>query len=115
MDKKATRTAFRNAVFTRDHYACCCCGKLGKDRQGGDGHLKFHSKPVVDLDSHHIFPRELMPNGGYVESNGISVCDECHLKAEAYWHKDTWPEEFEPDKLYELISSSLAKAIELSV
>jgi len=43
-----------------------------------------------------------MPNGGYVPENGISLCDECHRKAE-----QSEPEPgFRPKDLYEAIESS---------
>ncbi len=87
--KKQVRMVFRKAVFQRDRYRCAMCGKPGKDRQGSDGHRNFH-RDVPDaslllLDAHHITDRNEMPNGGYVEENGISLCDYgCHLLAEVY-------------------------------
>lgn len=87
-DKKQIRRAFRNAVFKRDGYRCAMCGKPGKDRQGADAHLTFHSKisgaSLLLLDAHHITERNDMPDGGYFEENGISLCDGgCHLFAES--------------------------------
>jgi len=56
-----------------------------------------------------------MPNGGYVPENGISVCDECHIKAEVHWNGQGEPDPaFDPDKLYELIGSSWDDAIAAS-
>lgn len=107
--KKSIRKKFREETMQRDKYKCCCCGKKGKDRQGGSGHLKFHDdKNLVELDAHHISSREEMPNGGYVKENGISVCDDCHLKAENVELG------FEPEKLYEIIGSSHDSAIKSS-
>jgi hypothetical protein len=101
--KKAIRTAFRKAVFTRAGYRCECCGVAGHDRQtGGEG---------AALDAHHIVDRHEFANGGYVLENGIAVCDTCHLKAEAY-HMGEVPEAgFWPDELYARIDSSLEAAI----
>jgi hypothetical protein len=102
--KKEVRAAFRYAVFGRAKYRCECCGTPGHDRQeeGGKG---------VALDAHHITDRHEFPNGGYVLENGISVCDECHLKAEAY-HMNVEPEPgFWPDELYQKIGSSYEQAI----
>jgi 5-methylcytosine-specific restriction endonuclease McrA len=109
MNKKQIRAEFRRAVFERDKYRCLCCGQPGKDRQGGDGWKKFHKEEftLVELDAHHINDRHLMPGGGYVKENGISVCPECHLKAEEHWVTGTGIEGFSPDDLYKLIGSSL--------
>lgn len=113
MNKKQIRKEFRDSVFTRDKFACKCCGIKGKDRQGGDLWKKFHSsdKNLVDLDSHHIISRDLFNNGGYVASNGITVCDICHLKCEQYWITGTPVSGFSVDDLYNLINSSEEKAI----
>jgi hypothetical protein len=113
--KKAVRTAFRSAVFERDRYRCRSCTRPGQDRQGGSDHLKFHGetsvfKNLVKLDAHHICSRDLLPHGGYVEENGISVCDDCHLKAEAYWATGEVIEGFMPEDLYEMIGSSYEAA-----
>jgi 5-methylcytosine-specific restriction endonuclease McrA len=103
--KKLLRAQFRGSVFARDKYKCRCCGKLGYDRQ---------SEPVINLiplDAHHITDRSQIPNGGYVKENGISVCDDCHLKAEAFWSTGEAIEGFAPEDLYKLIGSSLEEAI----
>lgn len=55
-----------------------------------------------------------MPNGGYVKENGISVCDECHLKAEEFWSTGEAVEGFSPDDLYKLINSSFDEAVKSS-
>lgn len=72
----------------------------------------------MELDAHHITPREDMPNGGYVAENGISVCEPCHLKAEAALQEleceelsSADLENFMPDKLYCLIKSSYEQAV----
>jgi hypothetical protein len=62
-----------------------------------------------------------MPNGGYVKENGISVCDDCHLKAEAFWEND-WvhhssghvEDGFYPFQLFQRINSGAKKALEAS-
>lgn len=110
-NKKLIRSRFRSDVFERDKYTCRCCNKVGKDRQGGDGHKKFHkNKDLVDLDAHHIENRNNMENGGYVKENGISVCDDCHLICERYWIVNETEEGFYPDDLFKLIGSSLEEA-----
>ena len=62
--KKRVREAFRAAVFRRDRGRCLVCGH-----------------PAVD--AHHIVPREQVVGGGYLVENGISLCSECHVRAEA--------------------------------
>lgn len=99
--KKLMRSQFRKSVFDRDRYKCRCCGKSGYDRQ---------EEPVADkipLDAHHITNRDEMPNGGYCKENGISVCDDCHLKAESFWSTGEVVDGFCPRDLYNLIGSSL--------
>ena len=92
--KKEVRAAFRDAVFNRDRNVCKVCGGGG------------------DLDAHHIIDRNEMPHGGYVPANGITLCAECHLKAEA-WHATGRPVPgYSPEELYALIGSTLEKAIE---
>jgi len=109
VDKKNTRDAFRKSVFERDGYACVICGH----------------KPVdpLQLDAHHITDRTLIPFGGYVAANGITLCTDrcnsinCHQKAE-YFHAvgATFPG-YTPFDLYDRIKSSYsiayAKSLEL--
>jgi hypothetical protein len=93
--KKETRRKFREGCFKRDDYKCKICKKAGA------------------LDAHHITDRNEMPNGGYVLSNGISLCEECHMKAERWHiseHTDFFPG-YHPDELYALINSSKSQAI----
>lgn len=97
--KKAVRAAFRDAVFTRDGFACVMCGAP-------------HTS-ASPLDAHHITDRNAMPHGGYVAANGISLCPTCHELAEVY-HSSGHTEcadGFHPDELYARIRSSLARAI----
>ena len=70
--------------MSRDKYCCKICGRTGKDRQGGDEWKKFHSSPKIELDAHHITDRTEIINQGYVPENGITVCDDCHMKAEVF-------------------------------
>lgn len=105
--KKQIRSEFRKAVFTRDNYTCRCCGIKGQDRQEGD-------KGLPDLDSHHVTPREKLPNGGYVKENGISLCDDCHVKAEDWLQNGDGAPGFDPESLYQLIGSSFEEAVEAS-
>jgi predicted restriction endonuclease len=115
--KKNIRAAFRKAVFQRSKYRCECCGVLGRDRQGGDDHIRFHRSQageLHDLDAHHITNRNEMPGGGYVAENGIAVCDACHLKAEEFWSTGVAVEGFSPEELYERIGSSYEAAVKAS-
>ncbi len=104
-DKKKIRAAFRDAVFSRDRFTCKGCGEKGT---------------VDTLDAHHVTNRDLMPNGGYCEANGITLCKKvggCHEKAEAY-AADTASINgfmgFDPNTLYSSIGSSYEHAVEAS-
>lgn len=70
----------------------------------------------VELDAHHITDRNEMPNGGYVKENGISLCPECHKKAELYHtsNKTVWHPGFHPNDLYAKIHSSYEISTEMS-
>lgn len=70
----------------------------------------------MPLDAHHILKREWMPNGGYVAANGITVCDDCHLKAEEFYNGQwTCPEGFAPRDLFQKIGSDAKQAFEASM
>ena len=102
-EKKIIRKQFRDAVFKRDGFRCAVCNmKSSKD------------KSEVELDAHHVTDRNLLPNGGYVKENGISLCAECHIKAEVYHSTGTPVEGYSVDDLYKKINSSLEKALEAS-
>ena len=94
-NKKLIRLNFRDAVFSRDGHACKFCGK------------------IENLDAHHITDRSLMPNGGYVLENGITVCEICHLMCEKYHMSDgkSWSEGKHPTDLYNMIGSSFETAV----
>ncbi len=92
---KKLRNEFRNAVFKRDKNKCVFC-----------------QKPAVD--AHHITDRNQMPNGGYVDKNGISLCALCHMKAESF-HQSRgayWYAGYNPEDLYRKINSSYKEALE---
>ena len=96
-EKKQIRQAFREAVFKRDGYKCKICGFA----------------EIEVLDAHHITDRHLMPNGGYVLENGITLCTiNCHQMAEEFHRTGVGYPGFRPDDLYRLIKSSKQKAIE---
>lgn len=99
-NKKQVRNNFREGVLKRDRYTCKVCGYGGVDA-------------AHELDAHHITDRNDIPNGGYVLSNGITLCKwECHLKAE-YFHMNKgveWLEGWHPDDMYKLINSTRTQA-----
>jgi predicted restriction endonuclease len=101
--KKEVRKNFRDACFKRDKYSCVLCDfKADKD----------NAENV--LDAHHITDRTEMPNGGYVKENGISLCEECHKKAEEFHSTGISVLGFSPEDLYQKIGSSKEKALEAS-
>lgn len=85
--KKKIRNKFKSIVFTRDQWKCKLCSNWA-------------------IDAHHITDRSLMPNGGYIKENGISLCEQCHLDVES--KKD---DQETINKLYQLIGSSKEKAL----
>jgi 5-methylcytosine-specific restriction endonuclease McrA len=93
--KQIVRQKFRDDTFLRDGHCCCFCDV------------------TIDLDAHHITDRTLMPNGGYVKENGITVCQQHHLDAEQFHISGgtTWVDNMHPDDLYEKINSSIEQAI----
>lgn len=98
-EKKLIRKNFRDACYKRDVYRCVMCGfKSSKE------------KAEEELDAHHITDRNLMPNGGYVKENGVSLCAPCHEKAEVYHSTGTAHPGYSPSDLYTKINSSLEKA-----
>jgi predicted restriction endonuclease len=97
-EKKKIREAFRSAVFARDKHKCRTCGWS-------------LITPDTQLDAHHITDRNLMPNGGYVAANGISLCPACHEKAEEFHSTGVAHEGFSPEDLYKLIGSTYDIAV----
>ena len=101
--KKVIRKNFRDACYKRDGFRCAMCSMKS-----------CLDKAEKELDAHHITDRNLMPSGGYVKENGISLCPACHEKAEIYHSTGTAVEGFAPDDLYKEINSSYEKAVEAS-
>lgn len=96
--KKKIRQNFRDTVFKRDGYICRFCNE------------------TADLDAHHITDRTLMPHGGYVKENGISLCPSHHMDAEV-WHTSEGREHvagMSPSDLYKVIRSSYELACKKS-
>lgn len=100
--KQLVRQQFRDEVFSRDGHKCKKCGS-------SDG----------KLDAHHITDRTLMPAGGYVRQNGITLCEPCHELAEEFhrtgqdlkdYEDQEWQDGWHPVDLYELIDSSFHEA-----
>ncbi len=103
MGKKEVRSKFRREVFERDHYTCKVCGKT------------WGLAEQAELNAHHITDRSLMPSGGYVVENGITVCEgECHLRCEAYHLTGDPTLLYTPDRLYRMIRSSYQLAFKAS-
>ena len=107
--KKTVRKEFRSQVFHRDQHKCRSCGKQGYDHNDPQEVAKQEASGAVlwELDAHHITSRDEMPAGGYVKENGISLCAECHTKAELPHASNI---EFTPESLYRSIGSSKANA-----
>lgn len=102
-EKKLIRQQFRDACFKRDNYRCAMCD------------MKFSKeKAEQELDAHHVTDRNLLPYGGYVKENGISLCEECHIKAEIFHSTGIAHPGYSPEDLYKVINSNLEKAIAAS-
>lgn len=101
--KQQIRKNFRDSCYKRDGFRCAMCNtKSSKD------------KAEEELDAHHITDRTEMPNGGYVKENGISLCPDCHQKAEVFHSTGTAHPGYAPEDLYKKINSSYEKAVEAS-
>lgn len=103
MTKKEIRNNFKNSVFKRDKNTCQVCNKKHSSTDG--------------LDAHHITDRSIIPNGGYVKENGITVCkQDCHFKVEMFhiYDGEKWEDGLHPDNLYKIINSSKELAIQKS-
>ena len=88
--KQLIRLAFNEAVFSRDNFTCTFCSETS------------------DLDAHHITDRHLMPAGGYVKENGITLCSVHHYEAEMA------VEGMQATILYDRIGSSYEEALRAS-
>lgn len=111
MGKKDVRAAFRNSVFERDKHVCQVCG-----RKWGSADADPN---LGRMNAHHITDRSLMPGGGYVRENGITVCDgpdSCHMRCEKFHITggSEWVEGLHPDDLYKKIGSSQERAFKAS-
>lgn len=102
-EKKLIRKNFRDSCYKRDKYSCAKCGLKSSPE-----------KAEQDLDAHHIQDRTLMPNGGYVKENGISLCGPCHEKAEHFHSTGTALPGYSVDELYQCINSSYEQAVRAS-
>lgn len=58
---------WRKSVFNRDLYTCQCCGA-----RNGNG-------KYIALEAHHIFNWKDNEDLRYDETNGITLCKECHM------------------------------------
>lgn len=94
-EKQKVRERFRDGVFARDGHKCVFCDRAD------------------DLDAHHITDRSLCPNGGYVKSNGITLCPDHHMLAERFHVSGgaEWEPGMHPSDLYVKIGSSKEKAM----
>jgi predicted restriction endonuclease len=101
--KKAVRDRFRTAVFERARYKCEMCGFESSVEKCRD-----------ELDAHHITDRSMMPAGGYVKENGISVCKPCHEKAEEFHSTGKSHPGYDPTDLYKKIGSHYSIAFKAS-
>ena len=70
--------------------------------------------PVEQIDVHHITDRNIIINGGYVKENGISLCPDCHIKAEQFHNTGIPYPNYSPEELYKKINSNYDKAIKAS-
>jgi hypothetical protein len=72
--KLLSRDDFRNGVFARDGHRCVFC------------HRRAEDTPEGKLDAHHLIERRLFTepeeNGGYIIDNGITVCEDDHMRCE---------------------------------
>jgi 5-methylcytosine-specific restriction endonuclease McrA len=111
-EKKLIRKNFRDAVFKRDGHMCAMCGVTSAEWQIAN------KVPLTDdtcLDAHHITDRSLLPNGGYVLENGITLCkDPCHQKAEEFHSTGVAHPGYAPEDLYKVINSNYDLAVESS-
>ena len=103
LQKKLIRKNFRDVCYKRDGFKCVMCDFKSSEE-----------KCEKELDVHHITnPKEII-NGGYVKENGISLCAECHQKAEVFHSTGTPVEGYSVEDLYKKINSSYEKAVEAS-
>ena len=93
-DHKRWRKQFNEDCLKRDNNKCRFCNDTD------------------DLDVHHIIDRHEMPNGGYVMSNGVTVCNVHHNLCED-WHRGGGGiVAFSPIEVFKAIGSSYEQALE---
>jgi hypothetical protein len=90
---KRWRKDFNEICLKRDNNRCVFCTE------------------DIDLDVHHITDRHDLPNGGYVLSNGITVCEHHHLMCEEHHATGHAVKGYHPDDLYKKIGSSYEQAL----
>lgn len=113
MNKKgAIRQRFRNRCYARDGWQCVMCGHRPVSYDWEEYHRTGQNPPI---DVHHITDRNLLPKGGYVPENGISLCASCHLMAEVYHRTGESHPGYSPNDLYDKIGSSFDKAFQKSL
>lgn len=100
-EKKLVRERFRSAVFGRDGDRCRVCGWSLQTQE-------------LHLDAHHITDRTLMPNGGYVKENGITLCPAHHELAEAFHSTGVAVPGYAPADLYHMVGSTYEQAVKAS-
>lgn len=110
MNKKEIRDNFRNKCFQRDKYCCRMCGFAPSEEQW----LAYEQGGPAPLDCHHVCDRTLMPFGGYVAQNGISLCPQCHEFAELYHMTGVAHPGYSPSDLYVRIGESYDRAVQMS-
>lgn len=113
MNKKDIREAFRNACYERDGHRCAMCGFKPDSAKWGDYYACASSS--APLDAHHVTDRNYMPGGGYVKENGISLCGQCHLRAEVYHSTGVPYPGYSPLDLYARIGSNYGAAVSASL
>ncbi len=92
--KQAIRKQFWDECVKRDGYKCVVC--------------KYVPEFDQELDVHHVLDCDFLPKElQYVPENGVTLCRECHLKAEKFHQSKgkSWTHGLHPDDLYSLIRS----------
>ena len=103
-NKKTIREHFRKVCMQRDSFRCVICLCIAPK----------NTKPEDYFDVHHITDRHEMPNGGYILENGITLCPDCHSKAENYHALGKAIPGYSSEELYKIIGSSKEKAIKVA-
>lgn len=73
---------WRNSVFERDKYTCKKCGA-----KSGCG------KKII-LNAHHVMPFAYYPSLRFEISNGMTLCDRCHIVETSRERKINWTNQF---------------------